>query len=566
MNERKDLKKYNYNFIKKKFIEEVKIMPVYWGMWEEDAPSDSKVTAIHACLLHNGNVLFFHCRSFPFWTRIYDPVSNTVLNYNLEVPKWPKYYEETETESAYPIQPSRIFCCGHGFMADGRLLVVGGELSNPYPNSYEPIALDRGLRYSFIFDPENETWKITGTFGNPFIMKKGRWYPTITILHNGKMLAMAGKEDTVLEIINGFTVLLNRIPEIYDENSNPPGWTSYDDPTAIMPLDVHYYYPDAHVIPLGDLEGKVFYASTQLVPDNNDPPEYTEAGHSQIFDPFTETDFWTPIDSRRSSPSEFSSGLMLPIRKSPNAKARFLITGGWWINFLKRIDIIDLTGGLNSDPVWSSIDDMSVARQNHHAVILPDRNLLIVGGENENGEVLSLELLDTDKLEWIDVEIPPMPVGRRYHSIGILLPNAKVLMGGGRVPNGGDVEDDTERRFSIFKPKYLMDGAQPLIIYDTQIEITYGNTFEITLDEYYLLDSIALLKPGSVTHSNNMDQRYIELDFISKGETGVYEVTAPANSYLAPPGYYMLFVLKDKTLSISGESKIPSNAVFVKLS
>jgi len=365
---------------------------------------------------------------------------------------------------------------------------------------------------------------------------------------------------------NGFTVLLNRIPEIYDENSNPPGWTSYDDPTAIMPLDVHYYYPDAHVIPLGDLEGKVFYASTQLVPDNNDPPEYTEAGHSQIFDPFTETDFWTPIDSRRSSPSEFSSGLMLPIRKSPNAKARFLITGGWWINFLKRIDIIDLTGGLNSDPVWSSIDDMSVARQNHHAVILPDRNLLIVGGENENGEVLSLELLDTDKLEWIDVEIPPMPVGRRYHSIGILLPNAKVLMGGGRVPNGGDVEDDTERRFSIFKPKYLMDGAQPLIIYDTQIEITYGNTFEITLDEYYLLDSIALLKPGSVTHSNNMDQRYIELDFISKGETGVYEVTAPANSYLAPPGYYMLFVLKDKTLSISGESKIPSNAVFVKLS
>ena len=47
---------------------------------------------------------------------------------------------------------------------------------------------------------------------------------------------------------------------------------------------------------------------------------------------------------------------------------------------------------------------------------------------------------------------------------------------------------------------------------------------------------------------------------------GGFIVTAPANANIAPPGYYMFFVLKDVSESNSGESKIPSNAVFIKLS
>ncbi len=59
-------------------------------------------------------------------------------------------------------------------------------------------------------------------------------------------------------------------------------------------------------------------------------------------------------------------------------------------------------------------------------------------------------------------------------------------------------------------------------------------------------------------------KRYIELGFVQVSST-VYEVTAP-DSYKAPPGYYMLFVLKDRTLSTSGEWKIPSVGKFVKIS
>ncbi len=46
---------------------------------------------------------------------------------------------------------------------------------------------------------------------------------------------------------------------------------------------------------------------------------------------------------------------------------------------------------------------------------------------------------------------------------------------------------------------------------------------------------------------------------------GKYLVTAPANSNIAPPGYYMFFVIRDSSESTSGLSKIPSKAVFIKL-
>ncbi len=49
---------------------------------------------------------------------------------------------------------------------------------------------------------------------------------------------------------------------------------------------------------------------------------------------------------------------------------------------------------------------------------------------------------------------------------------------------------------------------------------------------------------------------------------GTYQITPPSSTdgkYLAPPGYYMLFVLKAKSESNSGKWKIPSEAKFIKL-
>lgn len=464
------------------------------------------------------------------------------------------------------------------------MLVAGGELNNPYPDAYEPIAPDRGLRYSFIFgpapvvdpgppNPAVDFWKITGSINSPHIMKEGRWYPTLTLLNDGRVLCMAGLTDTVVPNPfdpGNYTVLHNRTPEVYVSSGVNQGWFPNNATEAKLPVDIFYSYPDAHVIPSGDLAGKVFYASTQLVPDNSDPPEFTD-GYSQIFDPFaTSAPYWEAISNRRTTPSEASAGVLLPIRIGSSEKARVIITGGRWGNFLDRIDLINLEPE-NGSLVWdSNAITMQTARADHNAVLLPDRSLLIIGGVNSEDSVLTSELLDTDALEWIDSEvqyIPEMPVPRRYHSTAILLPDARILLGGGRVFNGGDVEDDTERRLSILKPGYLLDGDLPVIT-DFPEEITYEELFNITVDGSYPLDSIALMKAGAVTHGNNLDQRYVELSFeqvIGPGPETEYNITAPENSNIAPPGYYMLFVLKDKSESYSGESKIPSKAKFIKL-
>jgi hypothetical protein len=57
-----------------------------------------------------------------------------------------------------------------------------------------------------------------------------------------------------------------------------------------------------------------------------------------------------------------------------------------------------------------------------------------------------------------------------------------------------------------------------------------------------------------MTHGINMNQRYLPLTFTAG--SGNLTVTAPANANLAPPGYYMLFIVDNLG--------VPSVATFVR--
>ena len=70
------------------------------------------------------------------------------------------------------------------------------------------------------------------------------------------------------------------------------------------------------------------------------------------------------------------------------------------------------------------------------------------------------------------------------------------------------------------------------------------------------INSIVLIRAGAVTHSFDMDQRLVGLTFAAGG--GVLHAKAPANGNLAPPGYYLLFILN--------KAGVPSVAKFVRLS
>ena len=63
--------------------------------------------------------------------------------------------------------------------------------------------------------------------------------------------------------------------------------------------------------------------------------------------------------------------------------------------------------------------------------------------------------------------------------------------------------------------------------------VDYGNATSIT--------RVALLKTGAVTHSFNMDQRFVDLPFTANGQR--LTVQMPASAADAPPGFYLLYVI-----------------------
>ncbi len=53
-----------------------------------------------------------------------------------------------------------------------------------------------------------------------------------------------------------------------------------------------------------------------------------------------------------------------------------------------------------------------------------------------------------------------------------------------------------------------------------------------------------LLRAGSVTHAFNSDQRNVGLPFFAALPTLIVE--GPPNRNLAPPGFYLLFIVDDE--------------------
>jgi len=67
---------------------------------------------------------------------------------------------------------------------------------------------------------------------------------------------------------------------------------------------------------------------------------------------------------------------------------------------------------------------------------------------------------------------------------------------------------------------------------------------------------VVLLRPGAVTHAFNQSQRYVGCAIASAAGSAV-QATAPSNQNVAPPGYYLLFVVD--------LDRVPSEGVWIKL-
>ena len=241
-----------------------------------------------------------------------------------------------------------------------------------------------------------------------------------------------------------------------------------------------------------------------------------------------------------------------------------------------RTETISISTG--TTPAWSTYDDTQIGqpkmleRTNHNLTLLPTGDVLVTGGLGYDADtshaVKQPQLWRASGGRWSDPidNLPGHnewlasdPYIRNYHSTAILLPDARVMTAGGEQPNIG------RATASIFEPPYLFDSdnyASRPRIWDAPEKLPYLHTFTLALDpadssRIGTIRSIALMRPGAVTHGFDQDQRYIPLGFVPRSNPARLLVQAPTDSNLAPPGEYMLFVVDNVS---TGAPTVPSIA------
>jgi galactose oxidase len=258
---------------------------------------------------------------------------------------------------------------------------------------------------------------------------------------------------------------------------------------------------------------------------------------------------------------------------------------------------------------WSStlLPDPQFARIYANTVLMPDDKVFLVGGsffdflpysghldqfqrnhERTAAPVFVPEILDcANPTGWVPVSAHVSP--RLYHSVALLLPDARILVGGGyRGVKRGPLEppppalgypenytwenwENVHSNFEIYSPAYLSAGPRPEITGCPDVLAIGAEHAEIIIDRAGSADpvgtigSVSLISPGSVTHHFDWDQRHVKLAFqpAATNPTHQLRVKLPANAFVTPPGYYMLFVTT--TAAHGNGQRIPSVAKFVKL-
>jgi hypothetical protein len=142
-----------------------------------------------------------------------------------------------------------------------------------------------------------------------------------------------------------------------------------------------------------------------------------------------------------------------------------------------------------------------------------------------------------------------MTVPRLYHSTALLLPDARVMTAGSDSMWNPDPFHESQLRLEIFSPPYLFAGARPEIS-SCPDQIDYGADLQVGTPQAAIIDAIALMRCGSSTHSFNPDQRHVGLTIKARAANSL-TLEAPPDGFVAPPGYYMLFLLKDGVPSVS---------------
>ncbi|GAV64230.1 Glyoxal_oxid_N domain-containing protein/DUF1929 domain-containing protein [Cephalotus follicularis] len=509
------------------------------------------ISPMHMQVLHNNKVIMFDRTDFGLSNlslpggRCRHDANDTALETDCTAHS---VLYDIDTNSFRPLMVQTDTWCSSGsVLPDGTLVQTGGYNDG-----------DRVVR---TFNPcmnDDCDW-----VEFPQYLSRRRWYSSNQILPDGRVIIVGGRGQFNYEFYprsiesSSFSLFFsfNFLRDTADEYENN-------------------LYPFLHLLPDGNL---FIFANTRSLSF-----DYNQNRVVREFPPI--------IDGNpRNYPSSGSS-VLLPLDEFKGIEPEILVCGGAPKgSYYQATHGVFISGSSTcgrlkvgqENPSWV-MEQMPIPRVMGDMILLPNGDVIIINGaelgaagwENGRGPITRPVLYRTytERIDWRFSVLSASPRPRMYHSSVVLVPDGRVIVGGSNPHvyyNFTNVEYPTDLSLEAFNPPYLSAEYAPIRprILSFDNNIGYGKTFSVrfTVQQYsterFLL-SIRIVAPSFTTHSFAMNQRMVVLKMNSNsniaGIPSTYEVSVlgPSTAQIAPPGYYMLFVV---------HANIPSPGVWVKI-
>jgi hypothetical protein len=551
-----------------------------WGTSFKWGTSTSGLVATHAANLPDGRVISFSAwKELAFGTQdgtytdrtdgyIWNPGKGATLNTGAS--SFTVADAGDENQNVDSPTDHDMFCAGLAMLPDGRLFAGGGGSFNNNPSG--PAISQFKTSY---FDFRTSAWSA----GNDTNMLKAHWYGTAVALPDNRVFMVGGGSGgDIAEILNSAGTTWTNFPQsvvgLFPTQADitigggfpiTAGSPAVTKPAEQWELDeVQQWYPYLNVAPSGKLfqSGPIPKLRNVIIDGNNltvEPVGSIPPSHAQM--------------------RTWGNYVMFD-------EGKVLVSGGSIVrghDATNTAMVMDISGG---NVNVQTIPNMRFRRSFQNSVILPNGDVLMIGGNNSGKQmadqgfadapesnpvdakkrwpsdistetVLTPEVYSPDKNTWRD--LTDMTVPRNYHSVALLLEDGRIVAAGGGLC--GDACPTNHPNGQIYEPSYLFnpDGspAKRPVISSLSVSnnaegyprIGYGQQVSVTLTESTSINKFTMVKLSSVTHGINTDLRYLEYSSTKGNLSGSgtsYKLTTSSNRNVLTPGYYFLFALNDK--------------------
>jgi len=550
------------------------------GVWESPLENALGIVGVHAIVLHTGKVLYWCFDSRAVGLLGKDNNTFVELFNNPELGSYQVW--DPVSGGAGPVKPigRNSFCAGQCALADGTILVAGGQDIAGAIEQYRALGLgdpsqyltadfwsqwwsaitgadDGALKDLHTYDPIADSW-------TPWpALKDGRYYATCLILSDGTGFIAGGLSNLQQWVLSGANWAQN------DQFETVPPGELFAGTTPQQKFRSADQYPIIKLLP-GSRQLFVHIETTSYIFDLDsssfvDGAQFTPPGAPGV-----------QGGGRQTYPMQ-SGHVLLPQKQGD--PPRILIVGGSTSNHfdyntqsdkpaVQLAYIFDYNAAVPAKSSWRTTrNPPKFARIMADTVLLPDGTVFVVNGYSGGAAaghtdrfapVFGVEIFNPSDETF--TEVAPNPEAnhpRGYHSTAVLLPDARVAIAGNTDaynPMEPNQHDDVS--IQIYDPAYLSGGPKSRpIVAGVPVQVIYGSTIMVDASAGVPVASAMLMRPCAVTHSVDMDQRAIILSISGLGSNLL--VTFPTDQSLAPPGYYMLFFV-----SAAG---VPSVASFTQL-